>query len=87
MLNAFYSILLNSFLSQEPNYIETLEITKFIHRWQHRYIISLKILSNPRSANEQMGNIVGDEIGFTTTIGRFLKKLFPEWDDYQIERT
>ncbi|MCK5509755.1 MAG: hypothetical protein KAI50_14670 [Desulfobacterales bacterium] len=34
-----------------------------------------------------MGNVVGDEVGFTTTIGRILKKLLPEWDDDQIERT
>ena len=34
-----------------------------------------------------MGNVVGDEVGFSTTIGRILKKLLPEWDDDQIERT
>lgn len=87
MLNVFYSILLNSVLSQEPNYIEAVEITELINRWQHRYIILLKILFNPRTADEQMGNVVGDEVGFTTTIGRILKKLLPEWDDDQIERT
>jgi len=84
---AFRSILLNFVLSQGSNYNEAAEITELIHRWQDRHIIILKILSNPRTADRQMGNVVGDEVGFTTTIGRILKKLLPEWDDAQIERT
>ena len=86
-IDVFRSILLNFVLSQEPNYDEAAEITELIHRWQRRHIILLKILSNPRTADEQMGNVVGDKVGFTTTIGRILKKLLPEWDDDQIERT
>jgi hypothetical protein len=86
-IDAFRSILLNFVLSQGPNYDEAAEITELIHQWQHRHIILLKILSNPRTADKQMGNVVGDKVGFTTTIGRILKKLLPEWDDAQIERT
>ena len=86
-LDAFRSILLNSVLSEGPNYDEAAEITELVHRWQYRHIILLKILSNPRTADEQMDNVVGDKFGFTTTISRILQKLLPEWDDGQIERT
>lgn len=86
-LDAFRSILLNYVLSEGPNYDEAAEITDLVNRWQHRHIILLKILSNPRIADEQMGNVVGDEVGFSTNLGRILQKLLPKWDDDQIERT
>ena len=47
----------------------------------------LKILDNPRLADEQMNRVVGDGGGIGTSIHQILSKLLPEWDTEQIART
>lgn len=58
-----------------------------VERWQPRHIILIKILSNPIEADEQMGRVVGNGGGFSTSILQILKLLLPTWDKEQIERT
>ena len=86
-LEALRSIFLNTVLSNIINYDETLEIIELINNWQSRHIILLKILSDPILFDEQMGRVVGEGGGFSTSIPAILKKLLPEWDEDQIERT
>jgi len=86
-LEALRSIFLNTVLSDNINYDETLEIMELINNWQSRHIILLKILSDPILFDEQMGRVVGEGGGFSTSIPAILKKLLPEWDEDQIERT
>jgi hypothetical protein len=48
----------------------------------------LKILSNPKFADEQMGIIVGEGgSGSITSIMEILGKLLPNWTEDQIQRT
>ena len=86
-LDALRLIFLNTILSDEINHDETLEIVELINNWQPRHIILLKILSDPMLFDEQMGRVVGDGEGFSTSIPTILKKLLPEWDEDQIELT
>jgi hypothetical protein len=86
-LDAFRALFLNTVLSDHPNYEETEEISNLIDSWQSRHIIILKILGNPRYSDMQMGNVVGDGGTLSTSIFQILKKLLPEWDDDQIDRT
>jgi hypothetical protein len=86
-LDALRAIFLNTVLSDRPKYDEATEIAELIHRWQPRHVILLKILDNPRVADEQMGRVVGNGGGISTSINRILRRLLPEWDDDQIDRT
>ena len=86
-LDALRSIFLNAVLANNPNYDAVEEITNLIYSWQARHIILIKILYAPHSANMQMGNIVGNSSGYTTSISTILSKLLPEWDNDQINRT
>jgi hypothetical protein len=86
-LDALRSIFLNTLLSDRPDYDEAMEIAALIYQWQPRHIILLKILSDPKKADEEMGNVVGYGGGIATSINQILKKLLPEWNEDQIERT
>jgi len=86
-LDAFRAIFLNSILSDHPDYNEISEIADLITRWQPRHTIMLKILFNPRNADQQMGIVIGDQETAFSSIRGLLKKLLPEWTDDQIERT
>ena len=86
-LDAFRAIFLNTVLSDHPDYDETAEIADLIYSWQSRHVVLLRILDDPRAADEQMDKVVGDGGGGTTSISRILGKLLPEWDKDQIERT
>jgi hypothetical protein len=86
-LDALRAVFLNTALSDPPNYDEALEIADLISRWQPRHLIILKILDNPRAADQEMGRVVGDGGGIGTSIGQILGKLLPEWDKDQIDRT
>jgi hypothetical protein len=86
-LDALRAIYLNTVLSEHPNYDETAEIAALVFGWQSRHVILLRILSNPRAADEQMGGVVGEGGGLTTSISQILRKLLPQWDDDEIERT
>ncbi|MHC2994915.1 MAG: hypothetical protein IBV53_05385 [Candidatus Atribacteria bacterium] len=86
-LEAMKAIFLNTVLSDKPNYNEAAEMAVLVERWQPRHIILIKILSNPIEADEQMGRVVGNGGGFSTSILQILKLLLPTWDKEQIERT
>lgn len=86
-LDALRAIFLNTILSDRPKYDEAMEIANLVHQWQPRHIVLLKILSNPRAADKQMGHVVGEGGGVATSIHQILKALLPEWEDDQIERT
>lgn len=86
-LDALRAIFLNTLLSGRPKYDEAMEIAGLVHQWQPRHVVLLKLLSNPRAADEQMGRVVGEGGGGATSIHQILKALLPEWDDDQIERT
>jgi hypothetical protein len=86
-LDALQAIYLNTVLSEHPNYDETAEIAALVFGWQSRHVILLRILSDPRAADEQMGGVVGEGGGLTTNISQILRKLLPQWDDDEIERT
>jgi len=86
-LSALHAIFLNTVLSNRPKYDEALEVADLVHRWQPRHLVLLKILDNPRAADQQMGKVVGDGGGISTSINQILRKLLPEWDDDQIDRT
>jgi len=87
-LNALHNILLNTMTSRNPQYDEALEIAKLVQSWQPRHITMLKILSNPKSADEQMGNIIGEGAsGSITSMMEILGKLLPHWTTDQIQRT
>jgi hypothetical protein len=86
-LDALRAIYLNTVLSGHPNYDETAEIAALVFGWQSRHVILLRILSDPRAADEQMGGVVGEGGGLTTNISQIVRKLLPQWDDDEIERT
>jgi len=86
-LDALRAIFLNTILSEHPDYNLAAEIADLVQNWQPSHIILLKILSDPRSADKQMGRVVGEGGGITTSISRILSKLLPEWDEDQIDRT
>jgi hypothetical protein len=86
-LNALRAIFLNTILSEHPDYNLAAEIADLVQNWHPRHIVLLKILSDPKSADEQMGRVVGEGGGITTSISRILSKLLPEWDEDQIDRT
>jgi hypothetical protein len=86
-LDALRAIYLNTVLSEHPNYDETAEIAALVFGWQSRHVILLRILGDPRAADEQMGGVVGEGGGLTTSISQILRKLLPQWDDDEIERT
>jgi hypothetical protein len=86
-LEAFKALFLNTILSDKPNYDEASEIAIFVDRRQPRHIIMLKILSDPKKADNEMGELLGKGSGLATSILSMLKILLPNWDDEQIERT
>lgn len=86
-LDALRAIYLNTVLSEHPNYDETAEIAALVFGWQSRHVILLRILSDPQAADEQMSGVVGEGGGLTTSISQILRKLLPQWDDDEIERT
>lgn len=86
-LEALKAIFLNTIISSKPNYDEAAEIAQLIDRWQPRHIIMLKILADPKTADMQMGEVVGRGSGTITSLNQILKTLLPEWSSDQIERT
>ena len=86
-LQAFKAIFMNTLLSSSPSYNEAAEMADLVDQWQARHIILLKVLANPLSVDEQMGRPVGEGGSLTTSISKILKKLLPDWDDDQIDRT
>jgi len=74
-------------LAEHPDYDEAAEIADLIDNWQPRHVVLLKILLDPRSADEQIDKAIGEGSGITTSINRILSKLLPEWDEDQIDRT
>lgn len=86
-LDALRYVFVNTVLSDRPNYDEASEITEMIDKWQPRHIILIQILADPLGADQKMGNTVGKGGGLITSISAILRKLLPNWDDDQIERT
>ncbi len=86
-LDAFRSIFLNTILSTHPSYESAAEIADLIDRWQARHVILVRILVDPAGADREMGGAVGPGGGITTSINQIIRKLLPEWDDDQIDRT
>lgn len=86
-LDAFRSIFLNTVLSNRPSYEAAAEIADLIDRWQARHVILVRILADPAAADREMGGAVGPGGGITTSINQIIRKLLPEWDDDQIDRT
>jgi len=86
-LDAFRAIFLNTVLAQRPNYNEASEIATLVDRLQEQHIALLRILADPRRADREMGRPVGEGGGFATSINQILRRLLPEWDDDQIDRT
>ena len=86
-LEAFRTILINTITQSHPNYDEALEICRLVQKWEPRHIEMLKIFWDPRSADEQMGNILEKSSGSFTSIMQIFSKLLPDWSQEQIERT
>ena len=86
-LDAFRAIFRNTVISESPNYDEAAEIAILIHNWQSRHVILLKILHSPLEADKQLDTVVGSGGGIATSISQILKKLLPDWDEDQIDRT
>jgi hypothetical protein len=86
-LDAFRSIFLNTIMSTHPRYAEAAEIADAINRWQARHVVLIRILADPPSADREMGGAVGLGGGIITSINQIIRKLLPEWDDDQIDRT
>jgi hypothetical protein len=86
-LEAFRAIFLNTIKSTHPHYEEAAEIADLINRWQARHVILMQILADPALADREMGGAVGSGGGITTSINQIIRKLLPEWDDDQIDRT
>ncbi|MBI1227807.1 MAG: hypothetical protein GC192_21410 [Bacteroidetes bacterium] len=86
-LNALKNIYVNTVIAGQPSYDEATEIIWLVHNLQPRHVVVLKILSDPRKADKQMGDVVGDGGGFATSFSQIFRKLLPEWEEEQIERT
>jgi hypothetical protein len=86
-LDAMRAVFLNTVLSDRPQYNEAMEIDELVSTWQPRHLVLLKILADPRAADQQLGRVVGNGGGIATSINQILGRLLPEWDDEQIERT
>lgn len=86
-LDALRAIFLNTILSDRPRYDEASEIAAKVARWQPRHFVLLRILDDPVRADKDMGTPVGEGGGITTSLASILKRLLPEWDAEQIERT
>lgn len=86
-LDACRAIFLNTVLSDRPNYAESAEVADLVNRWQARHVILLLILHDPLRADRQIGGAVGAGGGIATSIDQILRKLLPDWDDDQLERT
>lgn len=86
-LIALKRIYVNTIIAERPNYDEATEILWLVHNLQPRHLVMLKILSDPRKADKEMGDVVGEGGGFSTSFSQIFKKLLPEWDDEHIERT
>jgi hypothetical protein len=86
-LDALRSVFINTVISTAPDYDEATEMADLIYRWQPRHIILLRILSDPRRVDKEMGTVVGEGGGFSTSINAILRKLLPQWDEEQIDRT
>jgi len=72
----------------QPNYDEAEEVAALVDGLQERHIIVLRILADPARANDELGRPIGQPSGHgITSIEQLLKKLLPEWDDDQIDRT
>lgn len=83
----FRAIFLNTILQQRPRYDAAAEIAELVDRLQDRHILMLRILYDPVRADTAMGRPVGDGGGFATSINQIFRRLLPEWDEDQIERT
>jgi hypothetical protein len=86
-LDAMRAVFLNTVLSEHPQYNEAMEIDELVNTWQPRHLVLLKILADPRAADQQMGRVVGNGGGIATSINQILRRLLPDWNDEQIERT
>lgn len=86
-LDALRAIFLNTILSDRPDYDEAAEVAALVDSFQERHVILLRILADPLRADREMGRPVGEGGGLATSINQILKRLLPEWDDDQIERT
>ena len=86
-LDAFRAIFLNTVSAYQPSYDEAAEIADLVNGWQSRHEVMLKILADPIAADERAGNVVGRGGGITTSISAIMRKLLPDWDEDQIDRT
>jgi len=86
-LDAFRSIFLNTVLANHPSYDDAVEIAELVYRWQARHVILIRILADPIAADREMGGVVGPGSGRPTSISQIIRKLLPNWDDDQIDRT
>ncbi len=86
-LEALRSIFLNTIISANPQYEEIEEITNLIKSWQTSHIQLLKILDNPKKANEALGNPIIEHRQGVVSLLALVHLLLPDWDDYKIKRT
>lgn len=86
-LDALKAVYINTLISSKPKYDEATEVIWLVHNLQPRHLVLLKILANPRKANQEMGNVVGEGGNLTTSINAILKRLLPEWSEEHIDRT
>lgn len=86
-LDAFRAIFVNTVSSANPSYDQAAEVLDLIDRWQGRHVVLLRILDDPISADEAIGNPVGEGGGISTSINSILRALLPQWSDDEIERT
>lgn len=86
-IDSYRAIFINTLLSETTAYNEAVEIALLVEGWQPKHIVLLKILANPLRADEDMGNPVGNGGGISTSINEILKRLLPDWDSDQIDRT
>lgn len=86
-LDALKAIYINTIISDMPKYDEATEIIWLVHNLQPRHLVLLRILTNPRKADQEMRNPVGEGGGISSSINSILRKLLPEWSDEHIDRT
>ncbi len=86
-LDVLHAIFLNTVLVERPNYDEATEIAALIDSFQERHVPLLRILADPKMADQEMGRPVGEGGGIATSINQILRELLPLWDDDQIGQT
>lgn len=86
-LNALRAVFLNTILSSPPNYDRGLELVDLVLRLQPPHLVLLRILENPRKADEEAGGLVGDGGNMSTSINQILSRLLPTWEGEEIVRT